>query len=46
MTRLMNQSPLTQTPDVGGVYGSLGLDKLDGMGGWVRWDPFGWVESS
>ena len=43
MTRLKNQSPLTQTAEVGGTNGSVGLDKFDGMAGW---DPFGWVESS
>jgi hypothetical protein len=42
MTRLKNQSPLTQTADVGGMNGSMGLVKLDGIEGW---DPFGWVES-
>jgi hypothetical protein len=41
MTRLKNQSPFTQTADVGGENGLVGSGKLEGMEGR---DPFGWVE--
>jgi hypothetical protein len=40
MTRLENQSPLTQTLDEGEEK-LAGSDKLEGMEGW---EPFGWVK--
>ena len=41
MKRLENQSPFTQTLDVGGEKGLVGSDKVEGMEGR---DPSGWVE--
>ena len=38
MTRLENQSPFTQTLNLGGEKGSVGSDKLEGKEGR---DPFG-----
>jgi hypothetical protein len=40
MTRLENQSPLTQTAQVGALNDTAGLDKEDGMEIWV---PFNWA---